>query len=77
MKKFILTFSFLFFIAGNFLNAQDLYMPRNIQIAFKNGTRSLDGSPGKNYWQNDGKYDIDVTVTPETKIVSGIEKIIY
>lgn len=77
MKKFTLSLTLLFIIAGNLLEAQQLYMPRNIKIAVEKGTRSLDGSPGKNYWQNEGKYDINVTVTPETKIVSGVEKIVY
>ena len=52
-------------------------MPRNIQNAYKNGTRSMDGNPGKNYWQNEGKYDINVTVTPEASAVSGVENIVY
>src|SRR5690348_557644 len=76
MKRIILSAASLFFMM-NFLSAQNLYMPRNITNAYKNGTRSMDGSPGKNYWQNEGKYDINVTVTPESKIVSGIEKIVY
>ena len=57
--------------------AQQLYLPRNIQKAFKNATRSVDGRPGKNYWQNSGQYDITETVDPQTKIISGVEKIIY
>ena len=77
MKKNFLSAAFLFFIGANFLSAQQLYMPRNITNAFNNGTRSLDGNPGKSYWQNEGKYDINITVTPETKIVSGVEKIVY
>lgn len=77
MKKLILSATFLLFIGGNFLMAQELYMPRNIKIAVEKGTRTLDGIPGKNYWQNEGKYDINVTVSPDTKIVSGIEKIVY
>ncbi len=77
MKRIILLASSLFFFCINFLHAQHLYMPRNITKAYQNGTRSLDGSPGKNYWQNAGKYDIDETVNPETKIVSGVEKIVY
>lgn len=77
MKKIILFASFLFFLAGNFINAQELYMPRNIEKAIANGTRTLDGSPGKNYWQNGGKYIINETVNPETKMVSGVEKIVY
>jgi hypothetical protein len=77
MKRIILLSTLFFFAGINFLNAQELYMPRNIQLAVKNGTRTLNGSPGKNYWQNDGKYDINITVTPETKIISGVEKIVY
>ncbi|MEO9209701.1 MAG: M1 family metallopeptidase [Ginsengibacter sp.] len=77
MKKLLLSLSFLFFIGFNFIQAQELYMPRNIKNAIVKGTRSMDGNPGKNYWQNKGKYDIKIIVTPETKIVSGVEKIIY
>ena len=46
------TFLCLFLLRAN---AQSLYMPRDIQNAFKKETRSLDGKPGKNYWQNHGK----------------------
>jgi hypothetical protein len=77
MRNLLLSFTLLFFIGENYVHAQQLYMPRNITKAFKNGTRSMDGNPGKNYWQNEGKYNINVTVTPETKIVSGMEKIAY
>src|SRR5215217_722538 len=66
---------FLFLSAA--LNAQELYMPRNIRIAYEKGTRSFDGKPGKNYWQNHGNYDISVEVEPRNKIVSGRETIVY
>ncbi|WP_158798398.1 M1 family metallopeptidase [Pedobacter sp. L105] len=58
-------------------SAQELYMPRNIKKAYENGTRSLDGKPGKNYWQNKGKYDMTLTVTPADKMVNGTETIAY
>ena len=32
---------------------------------------------GKNYWQNHGKYNMDIAVNAETKIVSGKEEIVY
>ena len=57
--------------------AQELYMPRNIKEAYAKGTRSMDGKPGKNYWQNHGKYTMDITVDAKTKIVSGTETIVY
>ena len=59
------------------LFAQDLYIPRNIKNAYAKGTRSLTGAPGPNYWQNKGVYDIEETVHPDTKSISGSEKIIY
>ena len=76
MRTLILS-ALIFFIVENLLSAQDLYMPRNILKAINNGTRTTNGAPGKNYWQNEGKYDISETVTPETKIVSGTETIVY
>jgi hypothetical protein len=54
-----------------------LYMPRNIQQAFRNGTRSPDGRPGPKYWQNRGRYDIAVTALPPDSNVRGSEEIVY
>ncbi len=76
MKKiFILIISFA--TIQNFIHAQDLYMPRNIKKAYQNGTRSVTGAPGPNYWQNSGVYDIQETIHPDTKSISGTEKIVY
>ncbi|HZI69396.1 MAG TPA: M1 family peptidase, partial [Hanamia sp.] len=78
MKRFIYPSAVLFFmVLSGSLSAQQLYMPRNIKIAYENGTRSLEGPPGKNYWQNEGKYDINETITPATRLVSGKESIVY
>ncbi|MFN8255963.1 MAG: M1 family metallopeptidase [Bacteroidales bacterium] len=55
----------------------ELYIPRNIKQAYKNGTRSMDGKPGKNYWQNFGRYDIDITVVPKDRALEGSENITY
>ncbi|MFL9481392.1 M1 family metallopeptidase [Chitinophagaceae bacterium LWZ2-11] len=57
--------------------AQSLYMPRDVKAAFAKGTRSADGKPGKNYWQNTGRYDISVTAMPPNRIVKGVETIVY
>ena len=74
----MLVLSFLYLtLSHDHTNAQALYMPRNIAKTFSNGTRSMEGKPGNNYWQNEGNYDINVTVTPETKLVDGVEKIVY
>jgi Peptidase family M1 domain len=60
-----------------FLRAQELYIPRDIQSCYKKGTRSMDGRPGKSYWQNRGVYDINVTVAPPDRKVKGSETIMY
>ena len=61
----------------NFSHAQDLYQPRDVKAAYKKGTRSPDGKPGKNYWQNHGRYDITITAEPPGRTIRGREKITY
>ena len=74
--SFLAVLAALLFLAENSI-AQELYMPRNIKEAYAKGTRSMDGKPGKNYWQNHGKYTIALTVDAKTKIVTGTETIVY
>ncbi len=76
MKQLIFLIIAFVFIQS-FAVAQDLYMPRNIKNAYEKGTRSLNGAPGPNYWQNSGMYNIEETVHPDTKSISGTEKIVY
>ena len=52
-------------------------LPRNVAKAFRNGTRSEDGRPGKNYWQNTAKYTISISAAPPNRTVSGTEDIVY
>ncbi|UFH53220.1 M1 family metallopeptidase [Spirosoma sp. KNUC1025] len=59
------------------VSAQDLYMPRNVKQAYQKGTRSLDGKPGKNYWQNTARYTINLTATPPNRTIQGTEEITY
>ena len=55
----------------------DLYIPRDIQRAYENGTRSMDGRPGGSYWQNRADYDIAVRFDPVTGLLEGRETIHY
>jgi len=52
-------------------------MPRNIKQAYKKNTRSMDGNPGKNYWQNYGRYNITITAMPPDRNIKGSETITY
>lgn len=65
-------------VAYTEVNAQQsLFMPQNIKAAYEKGTRSMDGKPGKNYWQNTGHYNIEIQVSPPSKTVQGNETITY
>jgi hypothetical protein len=59
------------------VSAQKLTIPVGIQKTYDNGTRMADGRPGKKYWQNHGRYNIQVTLSPPNKLVSGTEQITY
>src|SRR5579862_261439 len=58
-------------------SAQTLTMPPEIQNAYTNGTRSLNGKPGNKYWQNRGRYVISLTVRPPDNAILGVEHITY
>jgi hypothetical protein len=76
MKKY-----FLLLCLGTYLTSQaqqpSLPIPQNIQKAYTNQTRSADGKPGSKYWQNFGRYNINVAVNPPSKRVEGNETITY
>lgn len=76
MKK-LLTIALLICLGNYAVSAQELYMPRNIKAAYTKGNRSMNGQPGPNYWQNHGKYNMDIKVDAESKTVSGQEEILY
>jgi len=58
-------------------DAQTLTMPPEIQQAYTNGTRSMNGKPGKKYWENHARYHIALTVTPPSNNIRGVEQITY
>jgi len=66
-----------FLFLGLQAGAQTLTMPPEIQKAYDNGTRSLNGKPGKKYWQNHGRYTISLTVMPPANSIRGNEQITY
>jgi hypothetical protein len=75
MKKIILMSLALLGMCS--AQAQELYMPRNIKQAIEKGTRSMDGKPGKNYWQNFARYSITITAAPPNRMIKGTEDIVY
>jgi hypothetical protein len=76
MKKSILILSIVTFTVMQSLS-QGLYMPVEIQNAYKNGTRNTDGTVPDGYWQNESSYDIKVQIDPATKLLTGSASITY
>ena len=81
VMKNLLTFYLIFVLSIlysiSIFSQSKLFIPTNIQKAYENGTRSLDGKPGKNYWINSADYNIRVSVDPPTRLVKGSEHITY
>ncbi|MDT3695423.1 MAG: M1 family metallopeptidase [Ignavibacterium sp.] len=76
MKSFIISaIIILLIIPPSF--ASDLKMPREIKKAYDKNTRSYDGKPGINYWQNFSEYNIKAEIDPNTRLLTGSEKIVY
>jgi hypothetical protein len=69
----------LLFIVFTVMNGytQTLYIPKEYQAVYDEGSRSFDGKPGLYYWQNKSDYDINVNVLPDSSLVRGNEKIVY
>ena len=54
-----------------------IYVPLNFQEAYENETRSYDGQPGADYWQNKADYSINAKLDPQTRTLTGSENIVY
>lgn len=76
MKPFI-AFALIFFLFLTKSFASDLKMPKEIKKAYTNQTRSYNGKPGINYWQNFSNYNIKAEIDPQTRLLTGSEKIVY
>lgn len=76
MDKFMLIITGLL-LSSAITVAQTLTLPPEVQKAFDNGTRSLTGKPGKNYWQNHGRYTISLNIVPPDNTIRGVEQITY
>jgi hypothetical protein len=79
MMNKVLLASLMGMLALSSLKAQEseLYMPRRLQKAYQNNTRSFNGAAGANYYQNTASYDIRARFEPESGILEGEETITY
>ncbi|MCU0252881.1 MAG: M1 family metallopeptidase [Vicinamibacterales bacterium] len=64
-------------VIGNGQADAGLFVPREVQQAYASGTRSPDGRPGPNYWQNHAEHRIRITLNPPSRRVQGEQEIVY
>jgi hypothetical protein len=76
MKKHLLLSALITFMV-TLSYGQENPLPLNVQEAYKNGTRSDDGLPGPEYWQNSSDYVIDVRIDTDTEQINGAATIHY
>ena len=77
-KIFITVLLTLLLGQGVILYAQSRYkLPIEIAKAYQNGTRSKDGTPGPNYWQNYSNYLINTEILAGDSRLLGSESITY
>jgi hypothetical protein len=55
----------------------DIFVPSEVRTAYENGTRSEDGNPGPNYWQNGADYEMHIRFDPVSGELIGRETITY
>jgi len=77
MMKFNLIAGILSFCVANSFAQTYLPPPLNIEQAYNKDTRTINGKPGKNYWQNTANYNIKVNFEPRTRNLSGTVSIEY
>ncbi|NJD21798.1 MAG: M1 family metallopeptidase [Melioribacter sp.] len=77
MNRKIFTTAIFLLAAISFAQKSSLTIPLNIQKAIDKGTRTLEGTPGPNYWQNRAEYKIKAELVPQTRTLTGTEEITY
>src|SRR5260221_3546880 len=76
-KTYKLSLSIILLASMNCFGQISLPVPVNLQAAYNNGTRTINGTPGKNYWQNSADYTIKINFDPKTRNLNGTVAIDY
>jgi len=78
-QKLILAITLLIVIPQikNFAQETRFFMPKEVKQAYNKGTRSYNGKPGANYWQNFVDYKIKIEIIPSEKLIVGEEKVVF
>jgi hypothetical protein len=75
--KSIKIFSLLFCTAFYAGAQTTLPIASEFQKTYQKETRNTNGKPGKNYWQNTSKYDLNVDFNPTSRLLKGKVQVTY
>jgi len=77
MIRFYIILLAITFTCTSLMGQVKLPVATNFKKAYSNHTRDTSGKPGKAYWQNKATYNINVTLDPATRNLSGKVTINY
>ena len=77
LKTFIYTIVWIILCSNILAQKPDIFIPVEFTKAVNKETRTMDGSPGANYFQNHSDYKIQANFNPLTNELTGTESIIY
>ena len=77
VRYFVVALAGVLFAGGLQSQEKDFFIPRELQKAYQQGTRSYTGVPGGNYFQNTADYDIDARFEPKSGELRGEQTIAY
>lgn len=77
MLRILIVCFLLCLLQGAGFTQNGLFVHRNIRNAYDKGTRSFDGKPGANYWQNKAQYTIEASLDPKKRMLKGHETVVY
>ncbi len=66
-----------FFLSPTTKAQSALFMPKNIKKVYQVSSRSYDGKPGENYFQNTTDYTIEAQFDPQSRLLTGSENIVF
>ncbi|MEP6673931.1 MAG: M1 family metallopeptidase [Ferruginibacter sp.] len=61
----------------NVIAQNAIAVPLNLKATYDKGTRTADGKPGRQYWQNKANYSISINFDPSSRMITGTEDITY
>ncbi|HRC33586.1 MAG TPA: hypothetical protein PK736_09120, partial [Bacteroidia bacterium] len=77
MKQYLLIIFISSFVYSGSCYGQNLFTPRSYDRSISKQTRDTNGIPGNNYWQNTANYNLNISIIPAAKLLTGKATITY